>query len=85
MELECQNSLSPEKKISIVAVPSHLYHIMFELFKVCPLKNNQKWIVFMQNAMRATIEHIDEGEDLPPLQVRVVRGQEDLSIKVAST
>ena len=70
MELECLNALCPDKKISIVAVPSHLYHIMFELFK---------------NAMRATVEFIGVDEDLPPLIVRVVRGHEDLSIKVFLT
>ena len=34
-------------KIQFVYVPSHLYHILFELFK---------------NAMRATIEHAGEDE-----------------------
>ena len=34
-------------KIEFVYVPSHLYHILFELFK---------------NAMRATIEHAGEDE-----------------------
>lgn len=32
--------------------------------------------------MRATVEHIGTDEDLPPLSVRLVRGCEDLSIKV---
>lgn len=40
---------------------------MFELFK---------------NAMRATIEHHGVDEDLPDIRVYVVRGSEDLSIKV---
>lgn len=34
IQLECHNSLKPKSRISIVAVPSHLYHITFELFKV---------------------------------------------------
>ena len=34
-------------KIQFVYVPSHLYHVLFELFK---------------NAMRATIEHAGEDE-----------------------
>jgi len=68
LNLECHNILNPDKKISVVAVPAHLYHIMFELLK---------------NAMRATVEHIGVDEDLPPINVRVVRGYEDLSIKIS--
>ncbi|KAI1721392.1 mitochondrial branched-chain alpha-ketoacid dehydrogenase kinase domain-containing protein [Ditylenchus destructor] len=68
LNLTCYNAISPHKRVSIVAVPSHLYHIMFELFK---------------NAMRATIEHIGIDEDLPEITVHVVRGYEDLSIKVS--
>nr|CAD2137826.1 unnamed protein product [Meloidogyne enterolobii] len=68
LELDFLNALSPGKKLSVVIVPSHLYHIMFELFK---------------NAMRATVEHVGMDEDLPPIKVRVVRGNEDLSIKLS--
>lgn len=32
--------------------------------------------------MRATVEHIGVDEDLPPIKVMVVRGHEDLSIRV---
>lgn len=68
MELGMHNAVEKERPISIVAVPSHLYHIMFELFK---------------NAMRATIEHHGVDDDLPNIRVRVVRGPEDLSIKIS--
>ncbi|XP_036428682.1 pyruvate dehydrogenase (acetyl-transferring) kinase isozyme 2, mitochondrial [Colossoma macropomum] len=54
--------------ISIVYVPSHLYHMLFELFK---------------NAMRATIENHNEGANLPPIEVMVAVGGEDLSIKMS--
>ncbi|KAA8581210.1 hypothetical protein FQN60_002791 [Etheostoma spectabile] len=54
--------------ISIEYVPSHLYHMLFELFK---------------NAMRATIETHDNSNNLPPIQVLVSLGDEDMSIKVS--
>ena len=45
---------SPAEKISFVYIPSHLYHIMFELIK---------------NSMRATIEkHGDHTVNLPPIK-----------------
>lgn len=68
MNLKLHNATYPGKPISIVAVPSHLYHIMFELFK---------------NSMRATVEHHGVDEDLPPINVMVVRGSEDLSVKIS--
>uniref|UniRef100_A0A4W5Q1E3 Protein-serine/threonine kinase n=1 Tax=Hucho hucho TaxID=62062 RepID=A0A4W5Q1E3_9TELE len=57
-----------KQPISIVYVPSHLYHMLFELFK---------------NAMRATIENHEASNRLPPIQVMVAIGGEDLSIKVS--
>lgn len=55
--------------IRIVYVPSHLYHMLFELFK---------------NSMRAIVEHhSDSGNDqYPPIKVTVVRGKEDICVKV---
>ncbi|KAK6024590.1 ATPase/histidine kinase/DNA gyrase B/HSP90 domain protein [Ostertagia ostertagi] len=67
MKLEMHNAVEKDRPISIVAVPSHLYHIMFELLK---------------NAMRATVEHHGVDDDLPDIKVFVVRGQADLSIKI---
>uniref|UniRef100_A0A8C7CFY3 Protein-serine/threonine kinase n=1 Tax=Oncorhynchus kisutch TaxID=8019 RepID=A0A8C7CFY3_ONCKI len=53
--------------IQITYIPSHLYHMLFELFK---------------NAMRATIETHEVSHNLPPIRVMVALGGEDLSIKV---
>ncbi|XP_042236274.1 pyruvate dehydrogenase (acetyl-transferring) kinase, mitochondrial-like isoform X1 [Homarus americanus] len=54
--------------VSVVYVPSHLYHMLFELFK---------------NAMRAVVEYHSPGADVfPPVEVLLVMGQEDLTIKL---
>ncbi|XP_034049453.1 pyruvate dehydrogenase (acetyl-transferring) kinase isozyme 2, mitochondrial [Thalassophryne amazonica] len=66
--LQEKNSKKTNQSISIVYVPSHLYHMLFELFK---------------NAMRATIETHDSSSTLPPIQVLVSLGGEDMSIKVS--
>uniref|UniRef100_A0A8D0AVC6 Protein-serine/threonine kinase n=1 Tax=Sander lucioperca TaxID=283035 RepID=A0A8D0AVC6_SANLU len=57
-----------EEPIHISYIPSHLYHILFELFK---------------NAMRATIENHEASRTLPPIKVMVALGGEDLSIKMS--
>ncbi|NWS65154.1 PDK2 kinase, partial [Chunga burmeisteri] len=57
-----------QQPISIVYVPSHLYHMLFELFK---------------NAMRATVESHENSPRLPAIKVMVALGQEDLSIKMS--
>ncbi|RXN01248.1 hypothetical protein EOD39_7355 [Acipenser ruthenus] len=53
--------------LHIVYVPSHLYHMLFELFK---------------NAMRATVETHESSPSLPPIEVMVSLGDEDLTIKM---
>ncbi|KAK2726411.1 hypothetical protein QYM36_000748 [Artemia franciscana] len=54
--------------IQIVYVPSHLYHILFELFK---------------NALRAVMEHHGTAAySYPPVEVLVVKGDEDVTIKI---
>ncbi|XP_061612818.1 pyruvate dehydrogenase (acetyl-transferring) kinase isozyme 2, mitochondrial isoform X2 [Phyllopteryx taeniolatus] len=65
--LQEMNTKKTRQPIGIVYVPSHLYHMLFELFK---------------NAMRATIE-THENRELPPIQVLVSLGGEDVSIKVS--
>ncbi|XP_067865946.1 pyruvate dehydrogenase kinase, isozyme 4 [Heterodontus francisci] len=54
--------------IQIVYVPSHLYHMLFELFK---------------NAMRATVENNKSSTSLPPIKVMVALGNEDLTVKIS--
>jgi hypothetical protein len=64
---------APERgvPIRIVYVPSHLYHMLFELFK---------------NSMRAVIEHYgSDAEHHPPIEVTVVKGREDICVKVPLT
>jgi len=68
LQLKIHNAPDVGKRVSVVAVPSHLYHIMFELLK---------------NAMRATVEHYEVDDELPHVKVTVVRGHEDLSIKIS--
>uniref|UniRef100_A0A8C9YX75 Protein-serine/threonine kinase n=1 Tax=Sander lucioperca TaxID=283035 RepID=A0A8C9YX75_SANLU len=59
---------NPDQPLHIVYVPSHLYHMLFELFK---------------NAMRATVETHETALTLPPIKVRVSLGTEDLTIKMS--
>ncbi|XP_043432990.1 pyruvate dehydrogenase (acetyl-transferring) kinase isozyme 1, mitochondrial isoform X2 [Prionailurus bengalensis] len=66
LELEELNAKSPGQPIQVVYVPSHLYHMVFELFK---------------NAMRATMEHHADKGVYPPVQVHVTLGNEDLTVK----
>uniref|UniRef100_A0A3Q2QNT9 Protein-serine/threonine kinase n=1 Tax=Fundulus heteroclitus TaxID=8078 RepID=A0A3Q2QNT9_FUNHE len=66
--INCFTAKSPGQPIHIVYVPSHLYHMLFELFK---------------NAMRATVETHETSPTLPPIKVRVSLGIEDLTIKMS--
>ncbi|XP_035302221.1 pyruvate dehydrogenase (acetyl-transferring) kinase isozyme 1, mitochondrial isoform X4 [Cricetulus griseus] len=68
LELEELNAISPGQTIQVVYVPSHLYHMVFELFK---------------NAMRATMEHHADKGVYPPIQVHVTLGEEDLTVKMS--
>uniref|UniRef100_A0A7N6B172 Protein-serine/threonine kinase n=1 Tax=Anabas testudineus TaxID=64144 RepID=A0A7N6B172_ANATE len=66
--LQEMNNKKTKHPVSMVYVPSHLYHMLFELFK---------------NAMRATIETHESSNNLPPIKVLVSLGGEDMSIKVS--
>ncbi|XP_064420113.1 pyruvate dehydrogenase (acetyl-transferring) kinase isozyme 1, mitochondrial [Latimeria chalumnae] len=68
LELVEVNAKLKGQPVQVVYVPSHLYHMVFELFK---------------NAMRATMEfHADKATYLP-IKVHVVLGNEDLTIKMS--
>ncbi|KAG8194745.1 hypothetical protein JTE90_026390 [Oedothorax gibbosus] len=69
LEIKECSDLDPGSSISVVYVPSHLYHMCFELFK---------------NAMRAVVEHYGSDADrFPPIDVLVALGREDLTIKMS--
>lgn len=68
VEIKQVNFKGSSDPIHIVYVPSHLYHMLFELFK---------------NAMRATVETHETSLHLPPIKVRVSLGSEDLTIKMS--
>ncbi|XP_078118009.1 pyruvate dehydrogenase (acetyl-transferring) kinase isozyme 1, mitochondrial isoform X3 [Sander vitreus] len=53
---------------AVVYVPSHLYHMVFELFK---------------NAMRATMELYGDAMEYPAIHAQVALGTEDLTVKVS--
>ncbi|KAK8388511.1 hypothetical protein O3P69_020472 [Scylla paramamosain] len=68
-ELILTHHNADKNPVSVVYVPSHLYHMLFELFK---------------NAMRAVVEHHGPASDtFPPVHVLLVMGQEDLTIKLS--
>jgi pyruvate dehydrogenase kinase 2/3/4 len=63
-----KNMVEIDKTIKLVYVPSHLYHIAFELYK---------------NAMRAVIETRGSGaKSYPKIQTLIVKGPEDLTIRI---
>ncbi|XP_041942280.1 pyruvate dehydrogenase (acetyl-transferring) kinase isozyme 2, mitochondrial-like [Alosa sapidissima] len=68
LEMTEINANSRNDPISISYIPSHLYHMLFELFK---------------NAMRATIETHEASNNLPAIKVTVALGGEDLTIKMS--
>eukprot|EP01134_Creolimax_fragrantissima_P000090 CFRG0090T1 len=49
-------------------IPSHLYHMVFELLK---------------NSMRAVVEQYGDDDNIPPIKIVLVKGNEDLTIKIA--
>ncbi|XP_069081446.1 pyruvate dehydrogenase (acetyl-transferring) kinase isozyme 1, mitochondrial isoform X3 [Pleurodeles waltl] len=68
LELTEVNAKSEGQKVQMVYVPSHLYHMIFELFK---------------NSMRATMEFNTARGVYPPIHVHVALGSEDLTVKMS--
>lgn len=69
LKIEEFNAKAPGRPLQVVYVPSHLFHMLFELFK---------------NSMRATVEqHEGKTDILPPIKTLVTLGKEDLSIKIS--
>ncbi|MBN3282911.1 PDK3 kinase, partial [Polyodon spathula] len=70
LKIEEFNAKAPEKNIQVVYVPSHLFHMLFELFKA-------------SENLLATVElHEGRREGIPPIKTMVTLGKEDLSIKI---
>ncbi|XP_078080027.1 pyruvate dehydrogenase (acetyl-transferring) kinase isozyme 2, mitochondrial-like [Mustelus asterias] len=68
LEVDQYNAVNGSGPVHIVYVPSHLYHMLFELFK---------------NAMRATVESHESSPHLPSIKVKVALGGEDVTIKMS--
>uniref|UniRef100_A0A667ZCK5 Protein-serine/threonine kinase n=1 Tax=Myripristis murdjan TaxID=586833 RepID=A0A667ZCK5_9TELE len=66
--LEEFNVAEQGNPITVVYVPSHLYHMVFELFK---------------NAMRATMELYGDAIEYPAIHAQVALGTEDLTVRVS--
>ncbi|KAI4467032.1 pyruvate dehydrogenase kinase [Holotrichia oblita] len=62
------NDVEQERGIRIIYVPSHLYHMLFELFK---------------NSMRAVMEYNASSDIYPPITVTVSKGKEDICLKMS--
>ncbi|UJR28664.1 hypothetical protein I4U23_009893 [Adineta vaga] len=55
-------------RVTMVYIPSHLYHIIFELLK---------------NSLRATVERYgSDAKQYPPVKILIVKGYEDLTIQI---
>jgi len=68
LEVNVHNDVDNGEPIQICYVPSHLYHMLFELFK---------------NSLRAVMEYHGSKEFLPPVTVNVVKGKEDVCVRIS--
>jgi len=70
-EFECHNPFfkpSDDKKMTLTYIPSHLYHMLFELLK---------------NALRAVVETHQHEDNLPPVKVLICQGHKDVTLKIS--
>jgi len=71
LELKTHNLTSPDQRVSVVHVPSHIYHMSFEV---------------MKNAMQATVNtNWDSLDHLPPINVLICQSDADITIKISDT
>jgi len=69
IKITSQNSTNPNNKITVTQVPSHIYHMVFEVLK---------------NAMQATVNmHLDNVDILPELQVLICQSDKDITIRIS--
>lgn len=68
LNLKLVNNTDAISSIQFSYIPSHLFHILFELFK---------------NAMRSTVEHHSDADCLPTVNCLVVKSSKDITIKVS--
>ncbi|EDV27658.1 [Pyruvate dehydrogenase (acetyl-transferring)] kinase isozyme 2, mitochondrial [Trichoplax sp. H2] len=61
------NAVEPGSGVDICYIPSHLHYMVFELLK---------------NSMRAVVENHQNNLNLPPIQVTITKGEEDILIRI---
>jgi len=68
LKLHIHDATNPDaKSVNFTYIPSHLYHMFFEIFK---------------NSMRATMEFHEGEETFPNIDVQVVKSTSDISIRI---
>jgi len=68
VQIKVYNDSGDDQSVELAYPTSHLFHIIFELFK---------------NSMRAVVETHKNSRHLPALHVRVAKGEHDVSIRVS--
>lgn len=69
LEIKSHNITKPNTKVTVTHIPSHIYHMTFEV---------------MKNAMQATVEtHWKSLETMPAIKVLVCQSDKDITIKIS--